>query len=218
MHCPSPQPPYKYIYICIYQNARRGNWTRYKVCSLWCPFLGTLHQKLDKILVKLTKSICNILQSCPNILTHLSRQVFGIEVFSPLPRYATMLRETLTQMLTAQGPQEIFTKAQSNMAAQIPPHTPTTKHVYGHLHPAPYTSHKNIFTCTQTIQAPCSPPSSLLHENWYKNAFSTTLTPSKKNRYKKFLDKLATFNITTLPNHKTPLAPAYSHFRNFQTR
>ena len=43
--------------------------------------------KLDKILGKLTKEICNIPKSSANNLTHLTHKNFGIGVFSLLPDY-----------------------------------------------------------------------------------------------------------------------------------
>ena len=63
------------------------------------PFFVLNIHKLDKHLIKLTKSIYNILRDSPNILTQLPQDAFEIGVFSLLPQYASTLSEQVTQTL-----------------------------------------------------------------------------------------------------------------------
>ena len=55
--------------------------------------------KLNKPLIKLTISTCNIPKDSPYILAQLYREIFSIEAFSLLPRYATTLSKQLIQTL-----------------------------------------------------------------------------------------------------------------------
>ena len=50
-------------------------------------------KKLDKILNKLTKEICNLPQSTTNILTHLPNEDFGINTTSLLHEYINYIGE-----------------------------------------------------------------------------------------------------------------------------
>lgn len=52
-------------------------------------FLSLKHPKLDKILSKVTKEICNIPNSTTNILRHLSNEYFGIGTTSLLSDYVS---------------------------------------------------------------------------------------------------------------------------------
>jgi hypothetical protein len=67
------------------------------------PFSKPDIQKLDKILSKLTKEICNIPKSTANILTHLSHEDFGINTTSLLPDYINCIGQQLLQALNDPG-------------------------------------------------------------------------------------------------------------------
>ena len=68
------------------------------------PFSIPDIHKTVKLLIKLTKSLCNLTNSTPNIFTQLPCNAFGIETFSLLPKYTTTLSEQLTQTLNDLGP------------------------------------------------------------------------------------------------------------------
>ena len=68
------------------------------------PFYVPDIKKLYKLLIKLTKFMCNIPKESPNILAQLPHQTFNIEVFSTLPRYVTTLNEQLTHTLNDPSP------------------------------------------------------------------------------------------------------------------
>ena len=60
--------------------------------------------KLNKLLIKLTKSTCNIHKSSPHILTQLPRKTFHIGELSLLPKSTTTLEEQLIQTLNDPSP------------------------------------------------------------------------------------------------------------------
>lgn len=60
---------------------------------------STLNIKKDKLLIKLTKSICNIPNNSLHILAQLPRETFSIEAFSLLPRYGTRCITPLIQTI-----------------------------------------------------------------------------------------------------------------------
>ena len=63
------------------------------------PFSKPDIKKLDKIISKLTKEICNIPKSTANILTHLPHEEFGIDMTSLLPDYINCIGQQLIQAL-----------------------------------------------------------------------------------------------------------------------
>ena len=63
------------------------------------PFSKPDITKLDQIIGKLTKEICNIPKSSANILTHLTHENFGIEVPSLLPDYIQCIGQQLIQAI-----------------------------------------------------------------------------------------------------------------------
>lgn len=63
------------------------------------PFLMPGLHKLDKLLIRFTKTICIIPKCSPNIINQLPRDTFGIKTFSFLPRYVATLSKQLTQTL-----------------------------------------------------------------------------------------------------------------------
>ena len=54
-------------------------------------------EKLDKIISKLTKEICNIPKNTANILTHIPYKIFGINATSLLPDYIQCIGQQLVQ-------------------------------------------------------------------------------------------------------------------------
>ena len=67
------------------------------------PFSKPDITKLDKIITKLTKEICNTPKSTANILTHLLHENFGIKVSSLLPYYIHCIGQQLLQALNDPG-------------------------------------------------------------------------------------------------------------------
>ena len=65
------------------------------------PFSKPDIKKLDKIISKLTKEICNIPKSTANILTHLPHDNFGINATSLLLDYIRCIGQQLIQTLNA---------------------------------------------------------------------------------------------------------------------
>lgn len=59
-------------------------------------------KKLDRIMSKLIKKICNLPKSTSNILTHPSHEDFGINTTSFLPDYINCIRQQLIQALNDQ--------------------------------------------------------------------------------------------------------------------
>ena len=59
-------------------------------------------KKLNKIISKLTKEICNIPKSTANILIHLPHENFGINTISLLPDYIRCIGQQLIQALNDQ--------------------------------------------------------------------------------------------------------------------
>lgn len=70
----------------------------YTICLLCGPLLQPNIKKLDKLLNKLTKEICNIFKSTTNILTHLNNKDFNINTTS-LPNYLHCIRQNFIQVL-----------------------------------------------------------------------------------------------------------------------
>lgn len=58
----------------------------------------------NKLLIRLTKSICNIPGDSSNILRQLLWVAFGIETLSLLPQYAITINDQLTQTLNDLDP------------------------------------------------------------------------------------------------------------------
>ena len=65
------------------------------------PFYVLKINKLGKLVIKLTKSTCNIPK---DILAQRPHESFGIEVPSPLPIYATTLGKQITQIVSGSSP------------------------------------------------------------------------------------------------------------------
>lgn len=62
------------------------------------PSSNPTSKKLDKLLNKLTKEICDIFKSTNNILTHLNKKDFDINTTS-LPNYLHCIRQQFIQVL-----------------------------------------------------------------------------------------------------------------------
>ena len=60
-------------------------------------------KKLDKIINKLTKEICNTPKSMTNILTHLPHENFGIHITSLLTDYIHCIGQQLKRALNDLG-------------------------------------------------------------------------------------------------------------------
>ena len=64
--------------------------------------LPTIH-KLDKILIRLQKSICGLSNSAPNITTQLPHNLFGLNAFSLLQAYLQCIGEQSRDALNDSG-------------------------------------------------------------------------------------------------------------------
>lgn len=67
------------------------------------PFSIPNIKKLEKILIKVTKEIINLLKNTTNILAHLSDEDFGINTTSLLPNYANCTGKQLLQAFYDHG-------------------------------------------------------------------------------------------------------------------
>ena len=65
-------------------------------------FLPTIH-KLDKLLIRLQKSICGLPKSAPNVTTQLPHNLFGLNAFSLTQAYLRCIGEQLRDALNDPG-------------------------------------------------------------------------------------------------------------------
>ena len=169
------------------------------------PFLKPDIKKLDKIISKITKETCNIPKSTANILTHLPHDNFGINMTSLLPDYVHCIGQQLIQALNDPGQlgtiYQGLTKYISakyggslhlpKLKQQACSRSPIARTLF--LLQKEYEIH--ITTTNKTFPVKKIP----LEITWKTNPIYHTLSDHSKVQSQKYLDKLYTYGITTLP-------------------
>ena len=141
-------------------------------------------------------------QRLPNIITQLPQDAFGVDAFSILPRYATILSEQLTQTRKNPSPLgDIYqVKHVANKYDRVE-HLPLLKYQACSKSTTikiSYILKKNFKIHLHSINTISPLKKSSLYEDQYKSPFYSNLTPTK-DPTKKNLNKLATSNITAVP-------------------
>jgi ribonuclease HI len=162
-------------------------------------------KKLDKIISKITKKTCNIPKSTANILTHLPHENFGINMTSLLPDYVHCIGQQLIQTLNDpcqlgtiyQGLTKYITAKYRGslhlpkLKQQACSRSPIARTLF--LLKREYEIH---VTTTNKAFPVKKTPSEI---TWRTNPIYHTLSDHSKIQSQKYLDKLYTYGITTLP-------------------
>jgi hypothetical protein len=93
--------------------------------------------KLDKILIRLQKSICGMPKSTPDILTQLPQNMFGLEAFSLRNAYLRCISENLRNALNDIGRLGVITSLQKMAEHKTFPES-SNKHVSDPLLPTQF--------------------------------------------------------------------------------
>ena len=169
------------------------------------PFSKPDIMKLDRIISKLTKEICNIPKSTANILTHLPHDNFGINVSSLLPDYINCIGQQLIQALNDPGQlgriyQGLTKYITSKYGGSL--HLPKLKQHACLRSPIARTLFLlkkeyeiHVTTAIRAFPIKKTP----LEEAWKNNPTYANLTTESKELSQKYLDKFYMYGITTLP-------------------
>ena len=162
-------------------------------------------KKLDKIISKITKETCHIPKSTANILTHLKHENFGINVTSLLPDYIHCIGQQLLQALNDPGQLGIMYQGLTKFISATyggSLHLPKLKQQACSRSPIARTlfllkKEYEIHVTTNNKNFPIK--KTPLEIAWKTNPIFDTLTDHLKTQFQKYLDKLYTYGITTLP-------------------
>ena len=161
-------------------------------------------KKLDKVLNKLTKEICNLPNSTTNALTHLSHEDFGMNTTSILPNYIHCIGKQLLNALNDQGQLgQIYQGLTNYIIAKYGGsyHLPRLKYhacvrsltartLY--LLEREYEIHVQMTTKKFPIKQ------SAIEHTWLQTEGYALLSQDQKQTTKKYLNKLHMYNITAL--------------------
>ena len=172
-------------------------------------------KKLDKQIITLTKAICKVPRSTPNLAIQLPHKLFGMDAFSIKTAYLKYISEQLRDVLNDQGRLGIIYRG-------------LTKYIMAKYGGSTILTHITTVTC---LHSPTTCTIALLNENViqihsFDKNFHTTCTKLEKQweerqhkltilqqkNTQKLLHKLYTFNIyslkdITMPNVNTLMTP-----------
>ena len=168
-------------------------------------FLKPDIKKLDKIISKITKKTCNIPKNTADILTHLPHESFGIKITSLLPHYIHCIGQQLIQALNDLGQLgTIYQGLTKYITAKYRGslHLPKLKQQACSRSPIARTLFRlqreyKIHVTTKNKIFPIK--KTPLETAWKNNPTYATLPDHSKIQSQKYLNKLYTYCITTLP-------------------
>ena len=187
------------------------------------PFSKPDIKKLDKIISKITKEACKIPKSTANILTHLSHENFGINATSLLPDYIHCIGQQLLHALNDQGQlgtiyQGLTKYITARYGGSL--HLPKLKQQACSRSPIARTLYllKKEYEIHITTKNKAFPiKQTQLELAWRTTPTYASLTENDKIQSKKFLDKLYTYGITTLPQIQNKTSKAILTHEEFRT-
>ena len=187
------------------------------------PFSKSDIKKMDKIISKIIKKTCKIPRSTANILTHLSHENFGINTTSLLPYYIHCIGQQLLHALNDQGQlgtiyQGLTKYITARYGGSL--HLPKLKQQACSRSPIARTLYllkKEYEIHIATANKAFSVKQTQLESTWKTAPQYASLTESDKLQTQKFLDKLYTYGITTLPQIQNNTNKAILTHEEFRT-